>query len=221
MPLSELFIVSAEGTWVVRAGGAVIGESDRALELVEDDGPAVIYFPRDDLGMAFLEGSGRTAASRALGDARFYSIVTGAGVIEDAAWSYETPRRRRAHRRSHRLRQPPGGGRGRLAAAPVRPKRAPPVLTPAPRQVACRHGSAAGSLGRLLQSGRGRQRTRFASAALHGPRGTRRRGRGLILLTVQPALPFASALALRRTPGRSGLAFAGRNARAEPASRQQ
>ena len=92
MHQSDLSIVSAEGTWVVRAGGAVIGESDRALSLVEDDGPAVIYFPRDDLALPFIEGSGRTAESRALGDARLFSIVTGAGVIEDAAWSYETPR---------------------------------------------------------------------------------------------------------------------------------
>ena len=41
--------------------------------------------------MAFLEGSVTTTPSRTLGDARFYSIVTGAGVIEDVAWSYETP----------------------------------------------------------------------------------------------------------------------------------
>ena len=32
-------IVAADGTWVVRAGGAVIGESSRALELIEADGP--------------------------------------------------------------------------------------------------------------------------------------------------------------------------------------
>ncbi len=92
MPLSDLTIVPAEGTWVVRAGGAVIGESDRALELVEGDGPPVIYFPREDLGMAFLEASATTAASRVLGDARYFSIVARSGVIADAAWSYEAPR---------------------------------------------------------------------------------------------------------------------------------
>ena len=50
-------IVAADGTWVVRAGGAVIGESSRAVELIEADGAVVVYFPREDLGMAFLEGS--------------------------------------------------------------------------------------------------------------------------------------------------------------------
>ena len=91
MPLSDLSIVPAGGTWVVRAGGAVIGESERAFELVEGEGAPVIYFPPDDLGMAFLEGTETTTASRTLGSARFFSIVTGAGIIEDAAWSYATP----------------------------------------------------------------------------------------------------------------------------------
>lgn len=91
MPHSSLSIVPADGTWVVRAGGAVIGESERALEVIDGDDPAVVYFPREDLGMAFIEGSERTAENRTLGGARFFSIVTGAGVIEDAAWSYESP----------------------------------------------------------------------------------------------------------------------------------
>jgi uncharacterized protein (DUF427 family) len=84
-------IVAAGGTWVVRAGGAVIGESSRAIELVEPDRPGVIYFPREDLGMAFLERSETTGDSRALGPARFFGIVTASGLIPDVAWSYETP----------------------------------------------------------------------------------------------------------------------------------
>ena len=51
----NITIRNAPGKWVVRAGGAILGESDRALELTEGDYPPVIYFPRDDIGMAFLE----------------------------------------------------------------------------------------------------------------------------------------------------------------------
>ena len=51
----------------------------------------MIYFPREDLGMAFLEGSGGVSPSAALGDARLFNIVTTDGVIADAAWSYEAP----------------------------------------------------------------------------------------------------------------------------------
>jgi uncharacterized protein (DUF427 family) len=84
-------IVAADGTWVVRAGGAVIGESSRAVELIEADGPGVIYFPREDLGMAFIEASDTTSSSPALGPARYFGIVTRHGLIPDVAWSYEAP----------------------------------------------------------------------------------------------------------------------------------
>ena len=50
----HITIRKAPGTWTVRAGGAVLGESDNALELSEGDYPFVIYFPRGDIAMAFL-----------------------------------------------------------------------------------------------------------------------------------------------------------------------
>jgi len=88
---SHIKIRKAAGTWVVRAGGAVLGESKNALELTEGDYPAVIYFPRDDIGMAFLDRSEQTSHCPFKGDATYYSIVTKSEVIKNAAWSYETP----------------------------------------------------------------------------------------------------------------------------------
>jgi uncharacterized protein (DUF427 family) len=76
---------------VVRAGGAVIGESDRALELVEGEYPPVIYFPREDLGMAFLEASETRSNSPHIGEARYWTIVAKSGPIRDAGWSYDAP----------------------------------------------------------------------------------------------------------------------------------
>jgi uncharacterized protein (DUF427 family) len=84
-------VVPADGTWVVRAGGAVIGESSRVLELVDGDRPAVIYFPREDIAMEFLEPSDREKASENLGVARYFGIVTRSTLIENAAWSYAEP----------------------------------------------------------------------------------------------------------------------------------
>lgn len=88
---SHIKIRKAAGTWVVRAGGAVLGESKNALELTEGDYPAVIYFPRDDIGMAFLDRSEQTSHCPFKGDATYYSIVTKSEVIKNAAWSYEAP----------------------------------------------------------------------------------------------------------------------------------
>ena len=85
-------ITPAQGTWVVRAGGAVIGESDRALELVEGDYAPVIYFPREDIAMAFLEPSDTASTCPHKGQARYFTIHAKSGPVKDAAWSYETPK---------------------------------------------------------------------------------------------------------------------------------
>jgi len=82
----------AAGTWVVRAGGAVLGESKNALELSEGDYPAVIYIPRNDIAMAFLDASDTKSHCPYKGDASYYSIIAKSGEIKDAAWSYEDPK---------------------------------------------------------------------------------------------------------------------------------
>lgn len=81
----------AEGTWVVRAGGAVLAETDAAVELREGASRPVIYFPRDAIAMAFMDRSATTSICPHKGRASYYSIVTKSTRIEDAAWSYETP----------------------------------------------------------------------------------------------------------------------------------
>jgi uncharacterized protein (DUF427 family) len=85
-------IRKAQGKWVVRAGGAVLGESDRALELTEGDYPPVIYFPREDIGMAFLERTASSTTCPWKGTASYFTVSTAAGDIPDAAWSYEDPK---------------------------------------------------------------------------------------------------------------------------------
>ena len=82
----------AAGTWVVRAGGAVLGETTRALELTEGDYPPVIYVPRDDIAMPFLEPSATRSTCPYKGEAHYYSIVTKSTTLEDAGWSYENPK---------------------------------------------------------------------------------------------------------------------------------
>ncbi|MCU0854974.1 MAG: DUF427 domain-containing protein [Rhodobacteraceae bacterium] len=82
----------ADGTWTIRAGGAVLGESTNALELTEGSYPFVIYFPRGDIAMAFLDRSDRTSTCPWKGEASYFSIVTKSTTLRDAAWSYENPK---------------------------------------------------------------------------------------------------------------------------------
>ena len=81
----------ASGTWVVRAGGAVLGESKNAIELSEGSYAPVIYFPRADIAMALLEPSAKTSHCPHKGDASYFDIAAKSGLIADAAWSYESP----------------------------------------------------------------------------------------------------------------------------------
>ena len=81
----------APGTWVVRAGGAVIAETAAAMEVTERGHEPVIYFPRADVATAFLEPSATVTTCPLKGQASYYTLVTKSGEITDAAWSYEAP----------------------------------------------------------------------------------------------------------------------------------
>lgn len=89
--VDHIKIRKADGTWVVRAGGAVLAESKNALELTEGDYKPVIYFPREDIAMAFFDASDHTSHCPHKGDASYFSIDTKSQTLTNAAWSYENP----------------------------------------------------------------------------------------------------------------------------------
>jgi len=84
-------IRKSTGVWVVRANGAVLAESSAALELSEGDYPPIIYFPRGDVAMEFLEKTSSSTVCPHKGAAAYYAIHGKSGITPDAAWSYEKP----------------------------------------------------------------------------------------------------------------------------------
>jgi len=84
-------IRKAPGVWTVRSGGAVLGESRNALELIEEGYAPLIYFPRADIAMALLDRTDKTSHCPHKGDAAYFSIVNRSAVIENGAWTYEAP----------------------------------------------------------------------------------------------------------------------------------
>ncbi len=88
---ADITITEAEGTWVVRAKGAIIGESTAALRLSETGYPPVIYFPREDIETVFLDPSDHRTTCPKKGEATYFDIVAKSGTVRNAVWSYETP----------------------------------------------------------------------------------------------------------------------------------
>ena len=88
----HITITPADGTWIVRANGAILAETTRALELREGSYPPVVYIPREDVAMALFEGSPTRTTCPHKGQASYFSFVGPDGTVRDAAWSYETPK---------------------------------------------------------------------------------------------------------------------------------
>ncbi len=89
--MTNVRIYPAEGTWVVRAGGSVIAESTRALELVQRDYPFVIYFPRADVAGAVLDPSDRPLICDDRGEGVHFHVSSPEGLIENAGYSLTKP----------------------------------------------------------------------------------------------------------------------------------
>ena len=99
--MAHITIRKAPGTWTVRAGGAVLAETKNALELTEGSHAEMIYFPRGDIAMAFLDKTDQRTTCPHKGTASYFSIVTKSQTLENAAWSYEDPKAEVAQIKDH------------------------------------------------------------------------------------------------------------------------
>jgi uncharacterized protein (DUF427 family) len=90
--MTAITIRPATGTVIIRAEGNIIGETARALELSEGSRPPVLYIPREDVAMAFLERSTRHTTCPYKGEASYFTIVTPSARLADSVWSYEDPK---------------------------------------------------------------------------------------------------------------------------------
>jgi uncharacterized protein (DUF427 family) len=69
----------------------LIADSDATLTLKEAGYPAVSYFPRRDVEMAYLSRTDRVTYCPYKGEAHYFSIVRDGRIAENAVWTYETP----------------------------------------------------------------------------------------------------------------------------------
>lgn len=89
--MAHITITPISGPVTVIAGGMALGESHRALELKEGSYPPVSYVPRADIDMGQLVRTEKTTTCPWKGQANYYSVRVGDGLLENAVWTYEHP----------------------------------------------------------------------------------------------------------------------------------
>jgi uncharacterized protein (DUF427 family) len=89
---SHITLTPIPGPVTVTANGTPLGTSRNALDLREGSYPPVIYVPRADIDMGKLEKTQRSTTCPHKGAASYYSVRTDSGVLDNAVWSYETPK---------------------------------------------------------------------------------------------------------------------------------
>ena len=71
----------------VTVGGELVAESGRTLLVREASYAPVVYFPRDDVRMQWVEGSEHSTFCPFKGTASHFTLRIGARAAEDAIWS--------------------------------------------------------------------------------------------------------------------------------------
>ncbi len=75
----------------VVAGGEIVADTERALEMDESYHEPVYYLPRGDVRMDALTPTAHETFCPFKGTASYWSIQTANGMLENAVWSYQDP----------------------------------------------------------------------------------------------------------------------------------
>ena len=76
---------------VVRAGAALIAETERAFRVCETAAPPTFYLPPEDVYMRQLEPASGSSRCEWKGEAGYWDVVTPERRFERVAWSYPEP----------------------------------------------------------------------------------------------------------------------------------
>lgn len=90
-PDHPITITPAGRRWRARYQDHVIADSGNALVLQEASYPPVVYFPREDVSMAFLTHTAHATHCPYKGDASYYTLQMDGHFAENAIWTYEEP----------------------------------------------------------------------------------------------------------------------------------
>jgi uncharacterized protein (DUF427 family) len=72
-------------------GGRVIADTRKALTVVETGCAPVLYFPRADVEMGYLDKTDHHTRCPYKGQASYFTLAVDGQAAENAVWSYEDP----------------------------------------------------------------------------------------------------------------------------------
>jgi Xaa-Pro aminopeptidase len=84
-------IEPVEGVVVVRAGGAVLGETRGAVSVRVGDAGPTLFIPPADFESAFLDPSDTVEERAPFGTATHFHLALKSGRLADAAWAFDAP----------------------------------------------------------------------------------------------------------------------------------
>jgi len=71
--------------------GHDLADSRDVVVLHQESHPPAYYFPRKDVFMMFLSQTTKVTHNPDKGEARYFTILRDQHIVENVAWSYETP----------------------------------------------------------------------------------------------------------------------------------
>jgi len=90
-PYHRVDVLESSRTITVKAGGETIAESDRPKMLFETGLAPRPYLLRADVLPGILSLSEKSTSCPYKGEASYWNLRVNGDVLENAAWSYETP----------------------------------------------------------------------------------------------------------------------------------
>jgi uncharacterized protein (DUF427 family) len=90
-PDHPIVIEATSARVVVRVGGRVLADTDKALTLREASYPAVQYVPLADIDPSSIRPTETHTYCPYKGEASYYTITTADGELADAIWTYPEP----------------------------------------------------------------------------------------------------------------------------------
>ena len=90
-PQYEMDVSPADKSYKLLFQGVLIARSDKVIELFEGKHAVRYYFPKSSVQMDFLKETSHSTYCPFKGTARYWTIQSESGDLENGVWAYDAP----------------------------------------------------------------------------------------------------------------------------------